>query len=45
MLPHGNGEWQQLTIKEDLEAGDLVKTGVDGRVEDVAEPGILSARW
>jgi hypothetical protein len=39
MLPHGNGEWQQLTIKEDLEAGDLVKTGVDGRVEMLLNPG------
>ena len=38
MLPHGNGEWQQLTIKEDLEAGDLVKTGVDGRVEMLLYP-------
>jgi hypothetical protein len=39
MLPHGNGEWQQLTIKEDLEAGDLVKTGADGRVEMLLNPG------
>ena len=39
MLPHGNGEWQQLTIKEDLEAGDLVKTDVDGRVEMLLNPG------
>ena len=39
MLPHGNGEWRQLTIKEDLEAGDLVKTGVDGRVEMLLNPG------
>jgi hypothetical protein len=39
MLPHGNGEWQQLTIKEDLEPGDLVKTGVDGRVEMLLNPG------
>jgi len=39
MLPRGNGEWQQLTIKEDLEPGDLVKTGVDGRVEMLLNPG------
>ena len=39
MLPHGNGEWQQLTIKEDLEPGDLVKTGIDGRVEMLLNPG------
>ena len=39
MRPHGNTEWQQLTIKEDLEAGDLVKTGLDGRVEMLLNPG------
>ena len=39
MRPHGNAEWQQLTIKEDLEAGDLVKTGIDGRVEMLLNPG------
>lgn len=38
---HGRGtsEWQQLTIKEDLDAGDVVKTGVDGRVEMLLNPG------
>lgn len=38
---HGRGttEWQQLTIKEDLEAGDVVKTGLDGRVEMLLNPG------
>lgn len=36
---HGNSEWQQLTIKEDLEAGDIVKTGTDGRVEMLLNPG------
>jgi len=39
MRPHGNAEWQQLTIKEDLEAGDVVKTGLDGRVEMLLNPG------
>jgi hypothetical protein len=39
MRSHGNTEWQQLTIKEDLEAGDVVKTGVDGRVEMLLNPG------
>lgn len=40
-LVHGRGtsEWQQLTIKEDLDAGDVVKTGVDGRVEMLLNPG------
>lgn len=38
---HGRGveEWQQLTIKEDLESGDVVKTGADGRVEMLLNPG------
>lgn len=36
---HGNLEWQQLTIKEDLEAGDVVRTGFDGRVEMLLNPG------
>ena len=39
MRPRGNAEWQQLTIKEDLEAGDIVKTGFDGRVEMLLNPG------
>lgn len=39
MRSHGNSEWQQLTIKEDLEAGDVVKTGSDGRVEMLLNPG------
>jgi hypothetical protein len=38
-MRHGNTEWSQLTIKEDLEAGDVVKTGVDGRVEMLLNPG------
>ncbi|MEP6717913.1 MAG: FecR domain-containing protein [bacterium] len=36
---HGNGEWQQLTVKEDLQAGDVVKTALDGRVEMLLNPG------
>jgi hypothetical protein len=39
MRTHGNSEWQQLTIKEDLETGDVVRTGVDGRVEMLLNPG------
>jgi hypothetical protein len=39
MHTRGNTEWQLLTIKEDLEAGDVVKTGVDGRVEMLLNPG------
>lgn len=36
---HGQTEWQQLTITEDLEAGDVVRTGLDGRVEMLLNPG------
>ncbi|HVQ38500.1 MAG TPA: FecR family protein, partial [Pyrinomonadaceae bacterium] len=39
MRAHGQSEWQQLTIKEDLEAGDIVKTGTDGRIEMLLNPG------
>jgi hypothetical protein len=35
----GTGEWQQLMITEDLERGDVVKTGNDGRVEILLNPG------
>ena len=30
--PQGSSEWAQLTIKDNLEPGDMVKTGTDGRV-------------
>ena len=36
---HGKTEWQQLMITEDLEAGDVVRTGLDGRVEMLLNPG------
>jgi len=39
MRPHGDSEWQLLTIKEDLETGDVVRTGLDGRVEMLLNPG------
>lgn len=39
MRVHGNSEWQQLTIKEDLETGDVVRTDRDGRVEMLLNPG------
>jgi hypothetical protein len=35
----GTVEWQQLMITEDLERGDVVKTGQDGRVEVLLNPG------
>ena len=39
MRAHGESEWQQLTIKEDLEKGDVVRTANDGRVEMLLNPG------
>lgn len=39
MHARGNSDWRQLTIKEDLEAGDVVRTGFDGRVEMLLNPG------
>lgn len=39
MRQRGNSEWQMLTITEDLEAGDVVRTDRDGRVEMLLNPG------
>lgn len=39
MHARGTSEWKQLTIKEDLETGDVVRTGLDGRVEMLLNPG------
>jgi hypothetical protein len=39
MHAHGNSDWRQLTINEDLETGDVVRTGFDGRVEMLLNPG------
>ncbi len=38
---HGQGaaEWQDLMITANLETGDVVKTGADGRVEVLLNPG------
>jgi FecR protein len=35
----GDSDWQQLTITDDLDAGDRVRTGQDGRVEILLNPG------
>ena len=35
----GESEWQQLTITDDLNAGDRVRTAYDGRVEILLNPG------
>lgn len=39
MRARGNSEWELLTIREDLETGDTVRTGLDGRVEMLLNPG------
>lgn len=35
----GEADWQQLMITDDLEAGDRVRTAMDGRVEILLNPG------
>lgn len=35
----GSSDWEPLTIKDNLEGGDVVKTGLDGRVEILLNPG------
>ena len=35
----GDGDWQQLNITDDLDAGDRVRTASDGRVEILLNPG------
>ena len=35
----GNGDWQQLSITDDLNAGDRVRTADDGRIEILLNPG------
>ncbi|HEU4477373.1 MAG TPA: FecR family protein [Pyrinomonadaceae bacterium] len=35
----GSNVWEPLTIKDNLERGDVVKTGLDGRVEILLNPG------
>jgi hypothetical protein len=35
----GQSDWQQLSITDDLEAGDRVRTANDGRVEILLNPG------
>jgi len=35
----GESEWQQLMVTDDLNAGDMVRTASDGRVEILLNPG------
>jgi len=37
--PRGESDWQQLSITDDLDAGDRVRTSIDGRVEILLNPG------
>lgn len=37
--PFRGADWSLLNITDDLKAGDLVKTGIDGRVEMLLNPG------
>src|SRR5678816_3506995 len=37
--PKGESDWQQLSITDDLDAGDRVRTANDGRVEILLNPG------
>ena len=37
--PKGESSWQQLSITDDLDAGDRVRTANDGRVEILLNPG------
>src|SRR5919112_724753 len=37
--PKGESEWQQLSITDDLDSGDRVRTANDGRVEILLNPG------
>jgi hypothetical protein len=35
----GEADWRRLTTKDDLKTGDTVRTGADGRVEMLLNPG------
>jgi hypothetical protein len=35
----GESDWQQLMVTDDLNAGDRVRTGYDGRIEILLNPG------
>ncbi|HEY5401369.1 MAG TPA: FecR family protein [Pyrinomonadaceae bacterium] len=39
MHTKGETDWQQLTVTDDLETGDRVRTATDGRVEILLNPG------
>src|SRR5689334_2255001 len=35
----GSVEWQSISVKDDLKTGDMARTGADGRVEVLLNPG------
>jgi hypothetical protein len=35
----GSQEWQRVSVKDDLKSGDTARTGADGRVEVLLNPG------
>jgi len=37
--PKGESDWQQLSITDDLDSGDRVRTAIDGRIEILLNPG------
>jgi hypothetical protein len=39
VYPRGESDWHQLSITDDLESGDRVRTAYDGRVEILLNPG------
>ncbi|HEU4511445.1 MAG TPA: FecR family protein [Pyrinomonadaceae bacterium] len=39
VYPRGESDWHQLSITDDLESGDRVRTAFDGRVEILLNPG------
>jgi hypothetical protein len=39
VVAKGGSEWEQLTVTDDLDSGDRVRTAADGRVEILLNPG------
>src|SRR3954470_22027596 len=35
----GSQEWQRVSVKDDLKSGDTTRTGADGRIEVLLNPG------
>lgn len=39
VITRGGGGWEQLTVTDDLNSGDRVRTALDGRIEILLNPG------